>query len=136
MGDEDLKTITLALSHGDFQAANILSEDEKIWLIDWEYAAIRSIYFDSLCMRVNSRFHKGLARRLEDFAGDLCHNTQFIFLPTPLHKGNVEMLWVFLMEEFMLKLCEVDTSKIKQKTVNLIPWVREVRSINLEKMPG
>ncbi len=130
------KNITLVLSHGDFQAANILAQGNTIWLIDWEYSDIRSIYYDSICLHVNSRSYKGLARRLEEFASNICQDKQFSFLSEPLPMGAVDFIWVFLLEEFMLKLSEVDAPGIKQKTLNMIPWIREIRSINIEYLPG
>jgi len=59
--DEDIETV---LSHGDFQQANILTDDGVIWIIDWENAARRQRLYDDLVLTMASRFPTGLAQRL------------------------------------------------------------------------
>ncbi len=45
---EKIDSLTLGFSHGDFQAGNIWIENktEKIYIIDWESYAERSLYYD------------------------------------------------------------------------------------------
>lgn len=57
----------LARTHGDFQPANMLVDQEKVWLIDWEYSAQRQSTYDWLVFGLNSRFPHGLADRLQTF---------------------------------------------------------------------
>jgi tRNA A-37 threonylcarbamoyl transferase component Bud32 len=57
-------SIATALTHGDFQPANILVNGEKMWLIDWEYAARRQAGYDALVYVSNSRSPAGLTARL------------------------------------------------------------------------
>lgn len=47
--------VNLAMTHGDFQAANILLDKENIWLIDWENAKKRSANYDTLTFVLNAR---------------------------------------------------------------------------------
>lgn len=61
------KTIDLAMTHGDFQDANILLDKDNIWLIDWENAKKRSINYDTLTYVLNARI-------LNQF-----HNTYIMF---------------------------------------------------------
>jgi hypothetical protein len=56
--------IATALTHGDFQPANVLVNRERVWLIDWEYAARRQAGYDALTYALRSRFPRGLAGRL------------------------------------------------------------------------
>lgn len=62
-----IETITLAASHGDFQPANILADGARVWLIDWEYSALRQAGYDALVLALGSRFPQGLASRLHSF---------------------------------------------------------------------
>jgi hypothetical protein len=65
----DLGDITLAQSHGDFQAGNIFvtRPDKTVYLIDWEYTASRWIAYDYLIYTLGLRFDAGLKDRLLDF---------------------------------------------------------------------
>ncbi len=57
-----------AMTHGDFQPANLLLNDDGIWFIDWEYANRRQAGYDLLVFALGSRFPRGLAARLADFS--------------------------------------------------------------------
>lgn len=57
--------VTLATTHGDFQPANILADAADVWLIDWEYSAVRQASYDALVLALGSRFPQGLAGRLQ-----------------------------------------------------------------------
>ena len=57
--------ILTAVTHGDFQPANILVNQDGIWLIDWEYSARRQAGYDALVYTLRSRFPAGLAARLQ-----------------------------------------------------------------------
>jgi len=47
--------VNLAMTHGDFQVANILLDKNNIWLIDWENAKKRSVNYDALTFVLNAR---------------------------------------------------------------------------------
>jgi aminoglycoside phosphotransferase len=125
--------IALAVTHGDFQAANILWDQaqKKLWLIDWEYSGIRSVYFDAFCMRLNSRFYAGLGQRVEKLLTEMCDNLLFTHLTVPVGKGDTSMLWLFLLEEFLLKLTEISTPEIHCKMDAVLPWVREISAVKV-----
>ncbi|AKF25185.1 hypothetical protein YH65_07105 [Sulfurovum lithotrophicum] len=53
--ESNRETISLAMTHGDFQAANILLDKDNIWLIDWENAKKRSVDYDALTFVLKAR---------------------------------------------------------------------------------
>lgn len=59
--------VILATTHGDFQPANILADGARVWLIDWEYSAVRQAGYDALVLALGSRFPQGLGDRLRLF---------------------------------------------------------------------
>lgn len=61
--------VELVFSHGDFQPGNVLvdQKSKKVWIIDWEYAAYRSRYYDFFVWSLLSRYPSGLKKRLENF---------------------------------------------------------------------
>ncbi len=59
------ESLTTAITHGDFQPANILMDEEgATWIIDWENTGRRQAAYDFLVWRTASRLAPGLADRL------------------------------------------------------------------------
>ncbi|MBI4667956.1 MAG: phosphotransferase [Elusimicrobia bacterium] len=104
----DIKLAT-ALTHGDFQPANIMVDKDKVWLVDWEYSDIRQIVYDGLVYALRSRFPCGLSGRIQwALAQDNGAVDEFLKTWPETNWGN--RLWrrmaltVFLMEEIVLHL--------------------------------
>lgn len=103
--------IMLSKVHGDFQPANILFEDGKIWLIDWEYSDNRQSAYDLLTLLCGSRHPEGLAERLWNFEKDAeGSGVKFpsdwpgLEMDSPVKRHR--MVSLFLMEELLLHLTE------------------------------
>ncbi len=62
--------LTTSATHGDFQPANILVNDQT-WIIDWEYAARRQADFDAITYMSGARSPSGLAARLASLVARL-----------------------------------------------------------------
>jgi hypothetical protein len=106
------KPIVTALTHGDFQPANILLNADGVWLIDWEYSARRQIGYDALVYALAARFPSGLSARLADFTEK---GWPLSVAPTvsswpnlPMQDRSSRELFVllFLLEELVLHLEE------------------------------
>lgn len=59
--------VWISRTHGDFQPGNILLEDGRTWLVDWEYSAERQAPYDLLTLLCGARQPHGLAERLWNF---------------------------------------------------------------------
>ncbi len=111
--------ITTALTHGDFQPANILLNENGVWLIDWEYAARRQISYDALVFGLNTRFPQGLAGRLQRYGdtGDLAHPVAALANWPGMGLdvfGRTNQITLFLMEELDLTLTELAQPPLTQ----------------------
>jgi hypothetical protein len=123
--------ITTALTHGDFQPANILVDGEQVWLIDWEYAARRQAGYDALVFALQSRFPTGLARRLQGLLDEGEAG------PPPSLSGWPGLDWsdptarrahslLFLLEEWIVHLSENTNPRFLRLGDGLVGLQREI----------
>lgn len=56
--------VELALCHNDLLPANILNENGRLWLVDWEYAGMNSPLFDLGGLATNANLSEELQRLL------------------------------------------------------------------------
>lgn len=104
--------VTLATTHGDFQPANILAGDSSVWLIDWEYSAVRQAGYDALVLALGSRFPQGLGDRLRLFVEGgwpqdaLAAPAGWPGLHVETRAGRHQHAALFALEELALRLDE------------------------------
>ncbi len=87
--------LTIAQTHGDFQPANILVNNEKTWLIDWEYTDLRQTCFDDFVFQFRTR-------TTDDWSTKFIHQYE----QKKSDSSKQIKLLVFLLEELALKLKE------------------------------
>jgi len=56
--------LDVSQTHGDFQPGNVLCDNDRIWLIDWEFTAERQAGYDALVHHLEARTPTGLAQRI------------------------------------------------------------------------
>jgi hypothetical protein len=123
--------VELVQSHGDFQPANILisNSSQQLYLIDWEYTAKRSVYYDALVFSTKCRSPKGLARRVEL----VMHETD-ISWKWCVENANAKLskldLIVFLIEDLMVRLLELQIPDMINKDSGLEIWSNEVKKMD------
>ena len=119
--------ITTALTHGDFQPANVLVNDDGVWLIDWEYAARRQIAYDHLVYALAARFPEGLAERLQIFVQDGLGDEAW---PRGAVEGRRPVRYLhaclFLLEEMDLHLKENGQPPFTQPGQGLLQIQKEI----------
>jgi len=99
-----------ALSHGDFQPANILLNGQGAWLVDWEFSERRQPGYDLLVYALSARHPRHLARRLHAFTTGQASELQWVNsqgwpgldLDSPLARQR--RLLLFALEELCLHL--------------------------------
>ena len=126
--------VSLVLTHGDFQPANILCTEQNFWIIDWEYAQNRSIFYDALIFELSARFSHDLSSRLIILKNKVDTGECFFsWSGEELDRGKVYYLYLFLLEDIILKLHENavnDTSKINE---NILCYINEISTFLLSK---
>ena len=124
-------TIDLAQSHGDLQPGNILvsNNNSELYLIDWEYTEKRSIFYDSLVLAADCRKPKGLAKRIrtildgDDLSWNWCIKTDGFRL------SKCELA-VFLIEDLIVRLSELNIPNLINKDNGLDLWLKEVKKMD------
>lgn len=95
-----------AHAHGDFQPANILIDENRVWLIDWENAGRKQAGYDWLVFATNSRRGRGLAKRLDQLR-TTNPPPAWTHLDLQDHGKHNQQLATFLLEEIAVKANEV-----------------------------
>lgn len=120
--------------HGDFQDGNILSYEDGIWIIDWEYSEQRQIGYDALVYTLKSRFPTGLAERISDILHSQAKDDSLLLhWPKVDWRGKqqkIKLLLVFLLEELTLYLQENDNPLFFRLSGGLEQFVEEMPRLN------
>jgi hypothetical protein len=120
--------LNICSTHGDFQPANILCAVDGFWVIDWEYSKIRSIFYDALVFDLESRFTRQLSVRLKTLFDSINNGAElFSWTGMPLNQNNIHYLYVFILEDILLKLQELSSEAIEDKQGKLKPYLTEIQ---------
>ncbi len=127
------EAINIVQSHGDFQPANILVDvknGQKLYLIDWEYSEKRSIFYDAFVFATESRFPNGLADRIRNiFYSEDLSSWGWCFGDTTRVELHRWMMALFLLEDLLVKLEELQIADLIAKSDGLNTWLSEVESM-------
>lgn len=119
-------TLPTCVTHGDFQPGNLLTDGHDFWLIDWEYFGRRSICYDFFTWTLKARHSHNLGERLESAVA-----AQNSAVPVDIwgcaQNGDLRaLIALFLAEDLIVKLQEIRSPRIINKTRSLDPWLDEV----------
>lgn len=136
---DDIK-IDLVCTHGDFQPGNILCSKDDFWIIDWEYSAQRSIFYDALVFDLECRFPPGLSARLDKKINEMSNiNTYLGWTGGALSEKNKYYFPIFFIEDLLLRMNEVSVQLIHAKSDALslyldeLPAIQTILKNNMEK---
>ena len=104
--------LTVAYCHGDFHQGNILAQEDKFWILDWEYSGEKQIGYDLMILLLGSRVAKGFSESFFKIVND-----NFDDLQRGLIANWPELKWsdinrkkshlvVFLLEDILFHISE------------------------------
>lgn len=103
-------TIATAQVHGDFQAANILIDDDRLWVIDWESTGRRFSAYDPIGLALVGRHPNGLASRLKILLQSSEHHAHALLEGWPGiswdRSNRARLLLAYLVEELEFYVTE------------------------------
>ena len=62
--EKTVGTIDLCYGHNDLLSGNFIEDNQRLWLVDWDYAGFNSPLFDLANIASNNEFAEGLEREL------------------------------------------------------------------------
>lgn len=98
--------VHLVLCHNDLLPANILNENGRLWLVDWEYAGLNSPLFDLGGLATNAGLSEGLQKMLLETYFDA-------LISDELWAQYSAMKCASLLRESMWSMVSEQTSKIQ-----------------------
>ena len=132
-------SIRVAMTHGDFQDANILipltPSSYPVFLIDWEYAASRWHCYDALTHEFSSRSPVGMAQRISSWKRDRSRQVASLnwcgFADYPKWNAS-ELVACYLLEDLLLRLKDASIPGLRNKSSGLLLFLEEVKSLSLD----
>lgn len=94
--------IPIAESHGDLQAGNIWVGNDRIWIIDWETHATRSVWFDAMTIYYGTRYYGGIKELVHHHQDEQTRTLVLGAFQTTL--SIREMTIIFLLEDLLFYL--------------------------------
>lgn len=132
-GNENIAT---ALTHGDFQSANILipkSESPKsVYLIDWEYAERRCRWYDALVLDLDSRFPEELGVRVCEWLSNSeaqARTLDWCCTNLLLELSSLDLMRAFLLEEIDFRLDDCMVPGQMQAGTGLMSFHDQIHSL-------
>ena len=62
--EKTVGTIDLCYGHNDLLSGNFIEDNQRLWLVDWDYAGFNSPLFDLANLASNNEYTEGLEREL------------------------------------------------------------------------
>ena len=123
--------IELVQSHGDFQPANILVDniDQLLYLIDWEYTAKRSVHYDALVFASQCRFPQELSERVRAILNETNVSWNWCIKNASTKLSKLELI-IFLIEDLIVRLFELQIPNMINKDFGLDIWLNEVEKMD------
>ena len=123
--------IELVQSHGDFQPANILVDniDQQLYLIDWEYTAKRSVHYDALVFASQCRFPQELSVRVRSILNETNVSWNWCIKNASTKLSKLELI-IFLIEDLIVRLFELQIPNMINKDFGLDIWLNEVEKMD------
>lgn len=123
-------TIRVAQTHGDFQEGNVIVDpvDERVYLVDWEFTATRSVWYDGLVAELGARSPKGLSRRVKIFLSQGGSSSYERILPAA--EDRRAAIAVFFLEEWLRILEENLSGPLTNPSLGFGELIGELADVN------
>lgn len=125
-----------AMTHGDFQPANIFVPDQGanvlVYLIDWEYSAVRCQWYDAVVYDLRSRFPAGLAKRVAAWIEDEAGRTETLAWCGCEGLGqwsSGDLVAAFLLDDVLLRLRENAIPGLRQESSGFRVFLDELDAL-------
>lgn len=127
----DRMAVPTALTHGDFQSANILVpallEDGPVYLIDWEHGGRRCVWYDALVFELRSRFPSGLSGRIAAWQQGTQQQASLAWCGEAVADWRAATcISTFLLEDLLLRLMDTTIPGLLQPEAGFLCFIDEL----------
>jgi hypothetical protein len=125
----------IAMTHGDFQPANILIPNgiasDSVYLIDWEYSAARCRWYDALVHELRSRFPRGLAHRVRNWIrnGSVPGSLFWCCAASTNQFTSEEIAASFLLEDLLFRIADTTIPGLLCQSTGYLSFLDEVEQL-------
>uniref|UniRef100_UPI003F69C3A8 phosphotransferase family protein n=1 Tax=Porticoccus sp. TaxID=2024853 RepID=UPI003F69C3A8 len=136
----DGMALPTALTHGDFQPANILvpawPEAGPVYVIDWEYGGRRCVWYDALVFELRSRFPSGLSGRIAAWQQDTQQQQASLawFGEAVAGWNAATCISTFLLEDLLLRLIDTTIPELRRKETGFMCFIDELSRLEGKKV--
>lgn len=128
-------SVSTAMTHGDFQPANILipqdAVDVPVYLIDWEYSGRRCRWYDALVFDLGSRFPSGLADRVHGWVADEVRSAAALLWcgGAPDGWSSKQMMATFLLDDLLLRIEDTTVVGLFRPAAGFLTFIEELNRL-------
>ena len=128
------KNIITAVTHGDFQSANILApnlKDKKsVYIIDWEYSKRRCLWYDAMVYDLKARFPKGLAERIREFLKSEASMKTIGWCGLGNSKYPIKFIILsFLIEDLLVRISDTTIPNLQKEQEGFKVYLNELSKL-------
>lgn len=133
--DNEKCTLKLALSHGDFQPANILvpkfEKGSSVYLIDWEFSYIRCVWYDALVFDLNSRSPIDLSIRVKNWLTNSDKQARSLgWCGVNISDQSPRFFIItFLIEDLLMRLNDTKVPCLLKEDLGFLTYIEELSKL-------
>jgi len=100
--EKTVGTIDLFYGHNDLLSGNFIEDNNRLWLVDWDYAGFNSPLFDLANLASNNEFAEGLERELLEmyFENDVSDDLWKQYFAMKCASLLRESMWSMVSEKY------------------------------------
>jgi thiamine kinase-like enzyme len=129
--EKEFESYEKIFTHNDFFYKNILDDDKKLWLIDWEFSGFNPSYFDLANLSKNNQLSEDDDNFiLEEYYGDsITSDSKYKFHTLKCASLLNEVLWSMIAEIFSKKVFDYVsyTAKMLEKYDRQYDYYKSLR---------
>ena len=133
--------IETSITHGDFQAANILIpvNSDNVYIIDWEYGGVRCRHYDSFVYNLDVRSPIGLGARIDTLISQPENIEQlknWCDLQPNINDDCSLLVFMFFLDEIIFRLDDTMVPNLREPSQGFLTFLKEINYTSIMEDPS